>query len=314
MGKGHVNTPLPNISRRLDIIFRRAEQSIRRELGPYLRSYDLHEEDTLNITLSDTWAANITVTTIITLPRVKVILQHNQAAHRHEFDMIIPDQPTQTYSTIMINQDMIVSTGRENKKHPPHPLIGIEYEPQLTLLNYPEMPIHILYDPFQSAQDFTCKYSHNDNLKSKCDVIMFVPYKYKTMADNTNIEFRTPPVKLEDLPAAIKTEQDKMETLVKEIAKSQGPTGIFLPAYPCTKHVNVSMPECNDELFKYNGCWKQGLHGGRFHINVGYGFREYGKLMTAELPTDDRWCKDSKPILLGYSMAGDVYVRRSELM
>ena len=205
-----------------------------------------------------------------------------------------------------------------SRHHPPHPLIGIEWEPQLTLLNYPNMAICPHRDgrhKLISTQIGRVETVTDDNMMTATDgIFLYLPSKYFKNIDNFNLEFRTQPIKLEDLPAAIKTEQDKMEALVKDIAKSQGPTGIFLPAYPCTKHVNVSMPECNDELFKYNGCWKQGLHGGRFHINVGYGFREYGKLMTAELPTDDRWCKDSKPTLLGYSMTGETYIRRSGLM
>ena len=288
------------------------ERLVRCELERLINLTNFYSQDTVSVILSNDIAKYLTVEIRyifeLEMECYVVTLLSRQDTRQYQFMVNIP-----IFTSTHIPSHEVIGSIRQ-EKHPPHPLIGIEWEPQLTLLKYPEMPIHVLYDPFRSAQDFTCKYSHNDNLKSKCDVIIFVPYKYKAMVDNANIEFRTPPVKLEDLPAAIKTEQDKMAALVKDIAKAQGPTGIFLPAYPCTKHVNVSMPEWNAELFKYNGCWKEGLYGDRFHINVGYGFREYGKLMTSELPTEDRWCKDSKPILLGYSMAGETYVRRSELM
>ena len=227
----------------LDIIFRRAEQSIRRELEPYLRSYDLHAADTLNVTLSDTWAADVTVTAIIMLSKVKVILQHNQAANRHEFDMIIPDQSLPVYSTITFDQAMMLSMdGRWDKDHPPYPLIGIEWEPQLTLLNYPKLPIEVFPDHFKAL---SCTQCYNNNTSSY-KIALYVSPKY---VDATNLEFRTKTVKIEDLPNSISIVQDKMEDLVKEIAKALGPTGIFLPALPCTKHVNISMPEWNDELF-----------------------------------------------------------------
>ena len=294
------------------------ERLVRCELERLSNLTNIYIQDTVSALLSNDIAKYITVEIQAVLraghsgPEVEsfiVMLLSRQDTRQYQFVVNIPIFTSAAY---IPSQEVIGSI--RHAKHPPHPLIGIEWEPQLTLLNYPEMPIHVLYDPFRSAQDFICKYSHNDNLKSKCEVIIFVPYKYKAMVDNANIEFRTQPVKLEDLPDAIKTEQDKMEALVKEIAKSQGPTGIFLPAYPCTKHVNVSMPEWNAELFKYNGNWKQGLHGGRFHVNVGYSFHEYDKLLKAEISPEERWRSDEKPILLGYSMTGDVYVRRSELM
>lgn len=203
-----------------------------------------------------------------------------------------------------------ISLSEDVRNHPPYPLIGLEWEPQLTLLNYPKMPIRAISS---RHYDFTCGKLFNGDM-TKYLIELYVPLKYRENVDTTNIEFRTTPVQLKDLPEAIKTEQDKMEALVKNIAKAVGPTGIFLPALPCTKHVNVSMPEWNTELFKYNGSWKNGVHGGRFHINVGYGFTEYDKLLRAELPAEDRWCRNNKPILLGYSMAGDTYVRRHELI
>lgn len=189
-----------------------------------------------------------------------------------------------------------------SKDHPPYPLIGIEWEPQLTLLNYPKRMISVGGGPYMSK--VRVDFISEDGFEDVC--YLFLPGKYARYRDSDNLEFRTNPVKFEDLKKEIKRVQDEMENVVKEIAKEVGPTGIFLPGYPCTKHVNISGIECCD----WHCGAKPGVFGLRYHAKVPYSFSNYEIMKTH---AHDRDNVDA-PIFLGYSMTGATYVRRSDLI
>ena len=251
------------------------------EVSRLLRRIDLREQDTLNLILPDSLADKLLInTTEIIFPPIRFIrvtLESKQATMQYAFEIDAYNE-SRDHDYTLPNQDV-----RCHEKHPPHPLIGIEWEPQVTLLNYPKMAVCPARNRDNNSMYMGKVADHTDaaTLMGVAGMFLYLPKKYSDNIDNFNLEFRTPPVRLEDLPDAIKTEQDKMEALVKDIAKALGPTGIFLPALPCTKHVNISMPDWDDQLFKYNGCWKEGEYGARFHINVSYGFTEYDKLLKA---------------------------------
>lgn len=184
-----------------------------------------------------------------------------------------------------------------NKLHPPYPLIGLEYEPQLTLLNYPKKRVHVVCS----------RYNTRVRQTRPNGVILDLPYKFITKIDQDNLEFRTSPVKLEELPKEIEKLQLEMESLVMEITKAVGPVGIFLPAQPCTKHINLSGLDkpitIADVEIKTCG------YGNRYHFRVPYSFTDYNHIATAPF----YYFQQTEPILLGYSMTGDSFVRRCEL-
>lgn len=190
-----------------------------------------------------------------------------------------------------------------SKSHPPYPLIGIEWEPQLTLLNYPKKKVDIRVLSSISEISTASKSKGND---ACC---LFLPEKYKKYVDVDNLEFRTKPVKFDDLKDEIKRVQDGMETVVKEIAKEVGPVGVFLPGDPCTKHVNISgIHHLGPSEIK------EGEFGERIHIRVPYSYNDYMDIKSWSVFRDIFSQVHIKPILLGYSMTGETYERRSELI
>ena len=191
-------------------------------------------------------------------------------------------------------------TNEPVKSHPDYPLIGIEWEPQLTLLNYPNKAAYIHLSENSQTDIVNCD--------EKC-VVIFLSDKYSYYTDKAveNIELRTDPVKLEDLPAEIQKCQKVMEDIVKDIAKVAGPVGVFLPAHPCSKHVNISFKGMSVLSPRY--AIKPGIYGYRQHNKVPYNFMDYKSILNP--------CGNFTPliesILLGYSYTGEVYTSRREL-
>lgn len=195
------------------------------------------------------------------------------------------------------NEVMSTPNYESKQPHPPYPLIGLEYEPQLTLLNYPKKSVFIVMDNKSIVVEY---------FRTNC-VVLTLPYKYCNNRDQDNLEFRTPPVKFENLPEEIAKLQTEMESLIKEIAKVVGPVGIFLPAQPCTKHINLS--GLGKPVTRKDAEVKLGNYGNRYHLKVPYSFTDYNHIAT----TPFYYFLQKKPILLGYSMTGDSFVRRCEL-
>jgi len=193
-------------------------------------------------------------------------------------------------------------TNEPIKSHPDYPLIGIEWEPQLTLLNYPNKAIYI-----HLSENFRTDIVNYDE---KC-VVIFLSLKYSGYTDKVvaNIELRTDPVKLENLPIEIHNCQKVMEDIVKDIAKIVGPVGVFLPAFPCSKHVNVSFKGMLSDILFPRYVIKPGIYGYRQHARVPYNFTDYKSLFT---PCDNL-TPLKEPILLGYSYTGETYTSRREL-
>ena len=191
------------------------------------------------------------------------------------------------------------------KPHTLYPLIGLEWEPQLTLLNYPNRSVFIM------SGEHIDNTIHLETLEKevifcKC-VYIYLPKEYQKNIDNSNLEFRTPPVSFEELPKEIEKAQTEMENLIKAIAKELGPTGVFLPASPCSKHVNVSGVKYTTYIRM-----KPGEFGERYHFKVPYTFTNYSEFLDTNyrtLPIEQK-----SPILLGYSMTGETYIKRSDLI
>ncbi|HLE87626.1 MAG TPA: hypothetical protein VI727_08155 [Candidatus Brocadiaceae bacterium] len=227
------------------------------------------------------------------------------------------NQPRETYNQIINRNDYLrpINLGPEwwgldcqypptnepVKLHPDYPLIGIEWEPQLTLLNYAGKEVYV-----HMSKNLQTNIVNNNE---KC-VVIFLSNKYSGYIDKAveNIELRTDPVKLEDLNTEIQKCQKVMEDIVKDIAKVARPVGIFLPAYPCTKHVNVSFKNVNNKYASICPL-KGGDYGFRHHVKVPYNFMDYKSLLN---PCGN-FAPLIEPILLGYSYTGEVYTSMREL-
>lgn len=194
------------------------------------------------------------------------------------------------------------------KQHPSYPLIGLEFEPQLTLLNYPNKKVVIAYNCNNEIKVFTtlCNvyvYSFIEDLENS--IVLLLPDNYNNYIDSgsSNLEFRTNPVSFTELPAELNRINATFQSVMLEIAKVTGPLAAFLPANPCTKHVNLSVPSCEFPPDLYHT--KPGVYGQRIHIKVPYNFTNYSSLLprlgtpTTQLNT---------PICLGYTYTGDSWM------
>lgn len=216
-------------------------------------------------------------------------------------------------------------------QHPPYPLVGIEWEPQLTLLNAPNCPVYV-YPDF-GATNFSL-------LENEGIAYLQVPTKYHHVIDVRNVEFRTPPVSLEELPQTCKEANEYMKGVIKEIARDVGAVGVFFPQSGIDspedsnvlphKHVNISFPvHCIPGLFSlrplpdtycvlsdlpslnylvklspYYECF-------RLHIRVPYQFKDYEGLVEDVRTLKFKIIRHAEgPILLGYSITGEAYVEK----
>lgn len=129
-------------------------------------------------------------------------------------------------------------------------VIGIEYEPQVTLLRYPNLPVHF----GRSTQESVSKvvYKDQDEIQHEHVVVYLehenelaslysnVIHRYKSGVDLSgdmygNIEIRTEPCYLKDLPAELKRMTEALAQFTHDVAQYAGPIGVFLP--PANVHI-----------------------------------------------------------------------------
>ncbi len=125
-------------------------------------------------------------------------------------------------------------------------LVGMEWEPQLTLLKYPRKRVNV----FLKGEWYYCPEYHQDKCcvhtdEDEGEVSIIVPdnswWTSVTDDDCANIEIRTAPVTIKRFPAEVKRADRRLEEVVCRIAKFCGPTGVFLPTRRgLSKHLNLS--------------------------------------------------------------------------
>lgn len=276
---------------------------------------------------------------------------------------------------------------------------GIEWEPQFTLLNYPNKDVMVtgttVYDtPYVGGcGDSGCKCS-----LLRDEVWLHLPLKTLDSIDGgrglldiddgvSNLEVRTKPTRLPRLSTGITLVDSYLAALVKVIARTVGPVGVFLPQtlltkreldaagldVCVTKHFNFSM---NIDWMpdKTEVGYTSALCGGtRMHVPVPYQFSDYRGLLSVyctlmetiykemvdglvDMPSppeekynlawktflsaprtlyledlhilgrngawfdrrsdkipNEVFSSDPGPLLLGYSMTGEHYIRKAEL-
>lgn len=169
----------------------------------------------------------------------------------------------------------------------PNVYIGIEWEVQLTLLDYPQCCVRVLYG--EGVEQPTAYHSQKERM-----VYLTFPYSYaqEYLTDPVclNLELLSVPASLTGLPAECRAATTRLARVLKEIATRYGPVGAFWPRdrhqegtrqpYYLSKHVNISRtPEWVDE--KERGfsrhLWEEQV-AIRFHMCVGYRARDYPAL------------------------------------
>jgi hypothetical protein len=116
-------------------------------------------------------------------------------------------------------------------------LMGIEWEPQFTLLNYPKSMIAFANttDPTKQNQLLVESGSGFVVIYNKPGVgyhqgAGFIDKKYKNMyCDGYNVEVYTNPVPLSDIKTEISKATETLKQFTNSVALKYGPTGVFLP-------------------------------------------------------------------------------------
>jgi hypothetical protein len=194
------------------------------------------------------------------------------------------------------------------------PLIGIEWEPQVSLQNYPNNPVSLVWRNCQAIKVLQQK----DHILQKDQVVLSIPnslekaFDIKNMyIDVNNMEIYTDPVDIKHLSAEI-AKRDKLlkEFWVLVASHINQMIGVFLPASNkepfVTKHVNISYsvksevakrlikgyyagrqhnkqrqnPYMPQTLIKYVD---DSYHNQRVHITVPYNFQHYEALYKSYL-------------------------------
>ena len=133
-------------------------------------------------------------------------------------------------------------------------LVGIEWEPQLTLEEYPQKKVFV-FEPYHLDKTATC--GVDDCFGEK--VVSLCPFygskKYSRISYDMpvhNLEVRTNPVTLRELPDEIAECQKQLAEFVIDLAKDVGGVGVFLPRSErkkmrdrrylnISKHLNLSV-------------------------------------------------------------------------
>ena len=212
-------------------------------------------------------------------------------------------------------------------------IIGLEWEPQFTLLKHPKKKVEVLPENVRSPglQKVLKRIR-----KAKDSVCITLPNEYVDTFVS-NFEIRTPPVRFPLLERAIKGVEVVVEDIVKYIARKHGPVGVFLPSTivgAVHKHVNLSFPEilpgvlpdCTKMFWKLStpptGVDTTFINNTRLHLAVPYDFCDYRGLildMIKFMKERDVQVLMKKPmredpIFLGYSYTGETFVWKEKLL
>lgn len=136
--------------------------------------------------------------------------------------------------------------------------VGIEWEPQLTLLNYPRLSVYVLMRSL--SEDIKIEVKNMDNPFYSHISLFIPPYLFsgtkRIGIDKTvmNLEVRSRPVKLDNLKDEIEKCNMELAHFIEKLSSYVGPVGVFIPSLyykDClsnhcnilvlTKHVNVSL-------------------------------------------------------------------------
>jgi len=200
-------------------------------------------------------------------------------------------------------------------------VIGMEWEPQLTLLDYPRKAVHV-----KIANQIRKPFAEDCGARS---IILYIPRIFQTPRMQvdigaTNIEIESQPVLLADWEEELIVCEQALQDFITQLALHVGPIGVFLPrtfkdvesdALPVTKHINLSWPMIQNFYYEYNNlkaelmvAWKSGdVHQHRLHYRVDYDFTDIGELVK-NLRDETLWINTyptqntmTAPIFLGYS-------------
>lgn len=156
--------------------------------------------------------------------------------------------------------------------------IGLEYEPQFTLLEYPNLSVH-----FEVINSTLYVYLHKPRIQSKTIKIenMKIDYHLRNQAlfcslqqvdiDIDNMEFRTLPTYMDNLPQKIKQCEQLIYGITIDIAKVCGPTGVFLPSFPNSKHISI----ITNVKLQSETLTSIRVRNNRIHFEVPYSFKDY---------------------------------------
>lgn len=204
-------------------------------------------------------------------------------------------------------------------------IIGIEWEPQLTLLRYPRSAVNVVADSGDrimlrvGKETITVKVGIND-------------YSLGVDTAVSNIEIRTLPVPVSKLKEETRRVYLLLQEFIVRMAKQVGPVGVFLPEtyhregvpeallIAPSKHVNFDLADFGhiDECLLHlkDTCTSKRP---RVHICVPYNFTCYQELhnwvpLGSLLLKISSWRRNNlmRPILLGYSY-GEKFIERSPL-
>ena len=203
-------------------------------------------------------------------------------------------------------------------------LVGLEWEPQATLLNHPNKSVHVTL-----ASSFPWHtYDHGPD-----NVSINLPRSMTSFVDLRNgaLELRSTACPPTELQQAIDLENSRLELLCRLIAEIYGPCALFLPANDttkriCTKHYQASWFESDEktfdhfyEVFQRSPCYgkyysKNGRRNRlRVHINVPYEFTRYSEIEYAWFQAAYDIDYTLPPRLLCYSYTGEEVVSVNKL-
>lgn len=160
-------------------------------------------------------------------------------------------------------------------------IIGIEWEPQLTFLSYPNMAVYVFEDDDLSLA--TVEWEHEKIVR--LGVPRFPKRSELDMYVDTgvlNLEIYTQPVQLKDLQEEIDRHTKILGEFIEKISYAlEERIGVFLPKPRPAKHVNLSFHE-NKNPFKtrveIKPSWETSQDSDRIHITVPYNFIDYENL------------------------------------
>jgi|SRR5581483_9321586 len=197
--------------------------------------------------------------------------------------------------------------------HPDYPLIGLEWEVQLSLPSHGTYPVicyvtsknkpQLFFVDRKDEETYFDTFTRYPRLHS---FVLGIPYdlmeKYCMFIDMGNIEISTYPCGKSDFKNAVKEAEGRLFSLIEELAKEVGPIGVLLPIpehllhnnplsahLRPTKHINISSKKISKYVIVnnvsydglYHSCkidYKIGFYGVRCHIFLPYNFKNYDDL------------------------------------
>lgn len=183
--------------------------------------------------------------------------------------------------------------------------VGIEWEPQITLLKYPCKAIYVYSMHFSTSIYATRSYEcRTPGERAGMQLVLDESQLRKITSDRVyiddgvaNLEVATKPVEIQDLAEEIEKCAKSLQKVSEYIATvTQSQVGVFLPVSTShlldlhvipllkpAKHINIDIPleslhSLPDEERAFFAR-KAGVYGRRLHVPVPYNFTEYADLL-----------------------------------